>query len=145
MRIADRILGAVGLALGVAFIWGATHIQTGFIVDPLGPKTFPFIIGGLLAIGSVFVLLMPDPEPTWPRLTRALEVVAAAAVLIGYAQALDPAGFVVSTALAGALLSWRLGSRLLGAALTGIGISVGIYVLFHLVLGMSLAKGPWGF
>lgn len=145
MRIADRVLGTVGLALGVAFIWGATRIQTGFIVDPLGPKTFPVIIGSVLAIGSLFVLLMPEPEPAWPRLSRALEVVAAAAVLIGYALALDPAGFVLSTAVAGALLSWRLGGSLRGAVLTGVGISVGIYVLFHLILGLSLAKGPWGF
>jgi putative tricarboxylic transport membrane protein len=29
--------------------------------------------------------------------------------------------------------------------IAGIVISVGIYVIFHLVLGLSLAKGPWGF
>jgi putative tricarboxylic transport membrane protein len=28
---------------------------------------------------------------------------------------------------------------------TGVGVSVGIYTIFHLVLGLSLAKGPFGF
>jgi len=43
------------------------------------------------------------------------------------------------------LLSWRLGSAPVWAAVSGVGISVGIYVVFHLVLGLSLAKGPLGF
>ena len=141
----DRILGAAGLALGAAFIWGASAIETGFIVDPLGPRTFPIIIGSLLVIASAFVLLRPDPEPEWPIGGRALEIVGAVAVLIAYALALEPVGFVIATAVAAALLSWRLGSPPLWAAVSGVGISVGIYAVFHLVLGLSLAKGPLGF
>lgn len=141
----DRILGAAGLALAAAFVWGASSIETGFIVDPLGPQKFPFIIGGVLAIASAYVLLRPDPAPEWPVRGRVLEIVGAVVVLIGYALALEPVGFVVSTAIAAALLSWRLGSPPLWAAVSGVGISVGIYVVFHLVLGLSLAKGPLGF
>lgn len=145
MKTSDRILGAVGLVMGVAYIFGATLIQTGFIVDPLGPKSFPIIIGALLVISALFVLLMPDPEPEWPALARGLEVVAAIVVLVGYALVLEPLGFVIATAVAASLLSWRLGGTLVGSAVSGVGISVGIYVLFHLVLGLSLARGPWGF
>lgn len=141
----DRILGAVCLLLGVAFIWGAARVQVGFIVDPLGPRSFPVIIGIVLILGALFVLLRPDPEPQWPVLSRALEIIAAVAVLIGYALALEPVGFVIATAVAAALLSWRLGSTLGGAMMSGVGISVGIYTVFHLILGLSLAKGPLGF
>jgi putative tricarboxylic transport membrane protein len=141
----DRILGAACLALGAAFVWGASGIETGFIVDPLGPRTFPIIIGSLLAIASAYVLLRPDPEPEWPVRGKALEIVGAVIVLVGYALALEPVGFVIATAVAAALLSWRLGSRPVWAAVSGLGISLGIYVVFHLVLGLSLAKGPLGF
>jgi putative tricarboxylic transport membrane protein len=141
----DRILGAVGLILGVAFIWGATLIETGFIVDALGPKTFPIIIGSVLVLSAGYALVRPDPEPAWPALGGALEILGAVAVLVGYALALEPVGFVISTAVAAALLSWRLGSGPLGGALCGIGISAGIYVIFHLILGLSLARGPLGF
>jgi putative tricarboxylic transport membrane protein len=141
----DRILGAACLALAAAFVWGASGIETGFIVDPLGPRTFPIIIGSLLAIASAYVLLRPDPEPEWPVRGKALEIVGAVVVLIGYALALEPVGFVIATAVAAALLSWRLGSRPVWAAVSGLGISLGIYVVFHLVLGLSLAKGPLGF
>ena len=145
MRRSDRILAAVCLALGAAYIWSASEIETGFIVDPLGPKTFPIIIGCLLVIASAVVLLRPDPEPEWPVGGRALEIVGAVGVLIGYALALELVGFVIATAIAAALLSWRLGSPPVWAAVTGIGISVGIFAVFHLALGLSLAKGPLGF
>ena len=55
------------------------------------------------------------------------------------------AGFVIATAFAAAYLAWRLGSGPFEAVAVGIGTSVGIYVVFHLVLGLSLARGPWGF
>jgi putative tricarboxylic transport membrane protein len=141
----DRILGAVGLLLGVAFVWGATLIETGFMMDALGPKSFPIIIGSVLVLGSGYVLLRPDPEPAWPALSGVFEIVGAVAVLVGYAFALEPVGFVISTAVAAALLSWRLGSPPLWGAVSGIGISLGIYVVFHLILGLSLARGPLGF
>jgi putative tricarboxylic transport membrane protein len=141
----DRILGAVGLILGVAFIWGATLIEVGFIVDPLGPQTFPTIIGSVLVLGSGYVLVRPDPQPAWPALGGALEIAGAVAVLVGYTYALEAVGFVISTAVAAALISWRLGSKPVWGAVTGLGISLGIYVVFHLILGLSLARGPLGF
>jgi putative tricarboxylic transport membrane protein len=141
----DRLLGAIGLIVGVAFIWGATQIETGFIVDPLGPRSFPVIIGVVLALASLYILLRPDAEPEWPPLPRWLEIGAAVAVLVGYTLALEPLGFVIATAIASALLSWRLGSRPHWALVAGVGISLGIYAIFHLILGLTLAKGPLGF
>ncbi|MGF1622762.1 MAG: tripartite tricarboxylate transporter TctB family protein [Rhodomicrobiaceae bacterium] len=141
----DRVLGAIGLVLGVAFIWSATAIETGFIVDPLGPRQFPIIIGSVLTLASLFVLLRPDPEPHWPEFSRAMEIVIAIGVLVGYALFLEDLGFVIATAIAASLLSWRLGSQLHWSLVTGVGVSLGIYTIFHLVLGLSLAKGPFGF
>ena len=65
--------------------------------------------------------------------------------MVAYAMVLRELGFVVSTALASALLSWRLGATPVKAAIAGVSIAVGIYVCFHLILGLSLARGPWGF
>ncbi|MCA1972740.1 MAG: tripartite tricarboxylate transporter TctB family protein [Caenispirillum sp.] len=141
----DRIFGGVGLALAAFFIWQATQIELGFSSDPLGPRSFPIIIGGVMALACIYPLVKPDPEADWPGIGRLLEIALAVAVLIAYALALPIVGFVLATAVAAGILSWRLGSRPTGAALAGIGISVGIYVVFHLVLGLSLARGPWGF
>jgi putative tricarboxylic transport membrane protein len=141
----DRLFGAVCLVIGAAFIWGAASIETGFIVDPLGPSTFPIIIGGLLMVSAVIMIARPDPEPDWPSAAGIGEIGLAIAVLVAYALLLKPIGFVPATTLAAAALGWRLGARPLWAIAGGAGIAFGIYVVFHLVLGLSLARGPLGF
>lgn len=143
--MSDRLLGGILLALALAFIAGAMQIKSAIVFDALGPKSFPIIVGVLLALASLYPLFRPDPEPDWPSPARGLEIVATLGVMIAYALLLEPLGFVIATALAAAILSWRLGAPLAVAALAGIGISVGIYVVFHLLLGLSLARGPLGF
>lgn len=143
--MSDRLFGAVCLAVAGFLIWRSTLIETGFIVDPLGPKAFPILVGSVLGVAGLFPLLKPDPEPAWPQRAGFLEIAIAIAVMVGYALLLPEIGFVVSTAVAATILSWRLGSTLVQSIAAGIAISVGIYVIFHLVLGLSLARGPWGF
>lgn len=143
--MSDRIFGGVGLALAVFYLWAASIIPDSFMVDVVGPRTFPYIIGVILTICSVFFLLRPDAEPTWPRLRDFGEIVYAAAVLFLYAWILPTAGFVISTVFATAYLTWRLETRPLNALVVGVATSVGIYVVFHEILGLSLARGPFGF
>ena len=142
--MADRILGVIGLALAAFYIWQATQIQVSFISDPIGAKTFPIIIGLLLGISSLVILLRPDPEPDWPVAGRLMEIGAAILVLLAYAYFLPDLGFVIATTLAAAYLAWRLGAPPLHAIAAGVAIAVGIYVVFHLILGLSLARGPFG-
>lgn len=143
--MSDRIMGGVGLLLAAFFIWQATLIQESFISDPVGPKIFPIIIGGLVGLSSLAIILKPDDDPEWPDFSRLFEVGLTVAVMIAYAYALPTAGFVVSTAVAAGYLSWRLGTPPVKAAVAGAVIAIGIYVVFHLILGLSLARGPWGF
>lgn len=143
--MSDRIMGGVGLLLAAFFIWQATLIQESFISDPVGPKIFPIIIGGLVGLSSLAIFFKPDDEPAWPDFSRLFEVGLTVAVMIAYAYALPSAGFVVSTAVAAGYLSWRLGTPPVKAAVAGAVIAIGIYVVFHLILGLSLARGPWGF
>ncbi len=143
--MSDRLFGGITLLLALAFIAGATQIEAALIFDSLGPSAFPIIIGVLLAISSVYLILRPDPEPDWPAARRVVEIVLALVVMLAYTFLLEPLGFVLATAIAASLLSWRLGAPLAVAGLSGVGIAVGIYVVFHLILGLSLARGPWGF
>ncbi|EKF43864.1 tripartite tricarboxylate transporter TctB family protein [Nitratireductor indicus] len=143
--MSDRIFGVFGLLLAGFYLWQASVIELSFISDPFGPRAFPYIIGVVLAIASAVVLWKPDTEPEWPAFSRLFEIGIAAAVMIAYAMFLKDYGFVACTTVAAAYLSWRLGARPVSAAIAGVAIAVGIYVIFHLVLGLSLARGPWGF
>lgn len=143
--MSDRIFGVFGFLLAVFYVWQATQIELSFISDPFGPKAFPFMIGTVLAISSAIIVLKPDTEPEWPTFARLFEIGMATAVMIAYALFLKDYGFVACTAVAASYLSWRLGSSPVSAIIAGVLIAVGIYVIFHLVLGLSLARGPWGF
>ena len=143
--MSDRVFGAVGLALAVFFVWGATQIELSFISDPVGPRTFPMIIGVVLGLASLVALIRPDAEPHWPGLGRLAEIAVAAGVMVAYALLLPELGFVIATALAAGFLTWRLGTAPVWAVVSGILIALGIYVVFHLILGLSLARGPLGF
>ena len=143
--MSDRIFGGIGLLLAAFFIWGATQIELSFISDPVGPRTFPMIIGAVLGLASLVILLRPDAEPHWPPLGRIAEIAGAVAVMVAYALLLPKLGFVIATAGASGILTWRLGTRPVWAVVTGIATSLGIYAVFHLVLGLSLARGPLGF
>lgn len=143
--MSDRIFGVVGLLLAIGFAFAALAIEESFLSDAVGPKAFPLIIAAVLGLSSISIALKPDASPTWPDLSRLVEIAAAVVVMVLYAELLPVIGFVFATALAAAYLTWRLGSGPIASVLTGVGTSVGIYAVFHLVLGLSLARGPLGF
>ncbi|MEP1934364.1 MAG: tripartite tricarboxylate transporter TctB family protein [Roseibium sp.] len=143
--MSDRIFGVVGLVLAFGYAWAALIIEESFLSDAVGPKAFPLIIAGVLALSSLAIIAKPDTAPDWPPLGRLMEVAMAVLVMILYAIMLPELGFVFATALAATYLTWRLGSTPVSSVIAGSLTSVGIYVIFHLVLGLSLAKGPLGF
>lgn len=143
--MSDRIFGGIGVVLAIFFIWQATLIQESFIQDAVGPKVFPVIIGSVLGLSSLFFVLKPDPEPSWPRFGGLAEIGLAALVMVVYAMALPELGFGISTAIAAAYITWRLETPPLKAIIAGVSISAGLYIVFRLILGLSLARGPLGF
>ena len=143
--MSDRIFGLFGLVLAAFYFWATSIIPDSFMIDVVGPRAFPYIVGTVLAICSLYILLRPDAEPDWPKIIDFIEIIFAAAVMFLYGWALSRVGFVIATIFTTAYLTWRLGSKPLGSLITGVATSAGIYVVFHLILGLSLAKGPLGF
>lgn len=143
--MSDRILGLVALFAGLAYAFAATGIPTSFLSDPVGPKTFPMILGGIGALCGVLIALKPDrPGPTWPTGRTWLSLILAAAVLTGYAFTLKPLGFLIPTAIAATVLSYQIRPHAPYALATGAGLSVGLYIVFRFALGLSLAAVPRG-
>ncbi len=138
----DRIFGLVVFVVALALIAGALQLQTSFLADPVGSKTFPILIGSIAAICGGYLMWKPDPEPDWPQPLVFVNLAIAVAVMVGYAFALKPMGFLIPTAIAAGILSYQIGPRVVPAILTGIGLSGGLFVLFKYVLGLGLVALP---
>jgi len=141
----DRIFGFITLGVSVFYFWAASITELSFISDPVGPKKFPYIVAFFLAVSSLVLIFKPDAKPQWPEIRKIIEIIITAAILIIYATILPDLGFTISTTLMATFLAWRLGATVLKAFIAGAIISVTIFVLFRLVLGLSLAIGPLGF
>ena len=143
--MSDRIFASICIALAVLMGWGATIIEESFIQDPLGPKAFPLVIAVVLAACGVAMFLRPDEDPVWPHRRKQIQLLWTIGAMILYVQFLPVVGFLIATAIGAGFLSWQLGASVKQACWGGFGISVSIYVVFKLVLGLSLARGPFGF
>ena len=141
---ADRIFGAVMIVLALGYILSAMNIQTSFISDPVGPRIFPYMVAGVVIVCALVMVLKPDPDAEWPGPLMALKIAAALAILVGYALLIQPLGFIIPTVLASAALSYMISPRPVQAALAGLGLGVGLYGLFKVVLGLGLVAFPRG-
>ena len=142
--MSDRIFGAAMILLALGYALSASTIQIPLFPDPMGPRLFPYIVAAGVALCGAIMVLRPDPDPEWPLMPVLANLAVAALVMVAYAYALKPLGFLIPTALAATVLSYQLSPRPLPALLTGVGLSVGLFVLFRYILGLSLMPVPKG-
>ncbi len=142
--VSDRIFGLVVTLAALAYVVSATQIQTSFMADPVGPKTFPILVGCVAILCGVIVMIRPDPDPDWPAMRTFASLAVAVAVLVAYAYALKPMGFLIPTAIAASVLSYQIEPRPKNAVLAGFGLSIGLFLIFKFALGLGLVAFPKG-
>lgn len=134
---ADRIFGLITLITAVAYLAAATQIQTNFFSGEFLPKLFPYMIGGIAALCSLTILYKPDPNPDFPDGPTWGAMAVAVIVLAIYSVLLSPLGFILPTAVAAGVLSYQISPRVMPALASGIGLSLGLFVLFKFALGLG--------
>ncbi|TFF23164.1 tripartite tricarboxylate transporter TctB family protein [Jiella endophytica] len=140
--MADRIFAGVLLLVAIGYtIIAFTVIHAPFQYDPLGPESWPRILGIVAIPCILFVLAKPDvaslgvPAKTWGRLA------ALVMMLFAYAYLFQPLGFILATFAFCMALSLMLGSRLLPALAFSAGIGVAGYFLCTKLLELNLPAG----
>ena len=140
--MSDRLTGLITLVAALAFFISALRLESPFFADPLGPSAFPILISAVAGLAGMVMLLRPDAEPEWPAAATARRLVLATGILVFYAFGLKPLGFLLSTAVAAAALSYQIRASAARAAVTGICLSVGLFIIFKFALGLSLFALP---
>lgn len=150
----DKAQYGVAALLGVVgayTVYDATTLNVGF-GDPVGPRAFPYVIGGVLVVLAVLLALatargdVPEAEEgedvdltqraDWPTV---LKLVAALVFTIATVNWL---GWAISGAVVFTGSAWALGSRtLIRDVLVGLVLSVGSWYLFYVGLDIPLTPG----
>jgi len=140
---ADRIWGVVILVLGGAYLLEGIRIPPPAIGDPLGPRVFPTVLGGVMLVCAVGLLFRPRrreaPVIEWKFFAP---VVLLAGLLVAYAFSLAWLGYPLATLLFMVLAARMMGERsLVGSLPIALGFAVGVYLLFTKFLLIPLPAG----
>jgi putative tricarboxylic transport membrane protein len=149
--MADRWLAGFVLALSAVYLVATSRLPSLDIGDPLGPKAFPFLIGGLGCITAIWLIIetlrkrpavaTPDVAQP-PEQHHALAVIAVMAWMFVFYFLIERLGFLLSCAmfLAGLTGYFNRGRWLMNAAVC-LGFPLGVYFAFSEILGISLPRG----
>lgn len=137
MLRSDRVFGLVVILAALAYIASAFQLQTSFLSDPMGSKAFPIGLGVVAVICGAIMILKPDEETDWPSPGAAIKIMISVVVMIAYAYALKPLGFLLPTMLAAGILSYLITARIVFNVCVGVGLSIGLYLLFRYALGLE--------
>ncbi|MGB7432246.1 MAG: tripartite tricarboxylate transporter TctB family protein [Ahrensia sp.] len=140
--MADRIFHSILLVIAIGYtIIAFTVIKAPFQYDPLGPESWPRLLGILAIACSAWIVIKPDIASL--DLTRAtLSRIGLALVILSiYAYLFQPLGFVFSTWLFCIALGRMLGAGWLSSVIFGAIAGIGGYLLFTVVLDLNLPAG----
>ena len=140
--MSDRMTGLIVAVLALAFAAGASQLEEPFFADPLGPKAFPLLVSAVAFLAGATMVMRPDAEPAWPGLATLIRLAIATIILVAYAHALKPLGFLLPTAIASAALSYQIRPRARQSVVIGLALSAGLFVIFKYALGLGLFALP---
>jgi putative tricarboxylic transport membrane protein len=144
MNRGNRVWGIIICALGAFYLFEGFNLPPAAIGDPLGPLTFPTILGVSFMACGVYLAIKPGPRPTQPALVHRyfLQVLILFALLLLYSAGISWLGYLLATflfVLAGAFL---MGERSWGkGVLFSAAFSAGMFILF--VRGLTIPL-PFG-
>ncbi|TVP44077.1 MAG: tripartite tricarboxylate transporter TctB family protein [Gemmatimonadales bacterium] len=138
----NRVAGAGLLVLAAVAAWLARGYTVNFIADPVGPRAFPWVAAGLIAVGATFMLLRPE-ERAGPSLPSGrLRPFLLALVALGLYPVLLPLlGFITTTAGVMWVLARLFGGRAVPSAAASLGLAAAMYLLFVYLLSVPLPLG----
>jgi hypothetical protein len=152
MKKADLITGCVLMALSGFVIWESLRMPPSATFGP-GPGFLPFWIGVIVA-GLALILFLtawmrrvdPDAPPLFPGRSALTAVGLVLLALALYTIFMETLGFLANTLLfVTFLMAVVQRAGLKTTAAVAVLTTAGLYTVFHLLLGITLPRSPFGF
>ena len=152
-RWGELVLALATTTLGVYVLAAAGGITVPGSTNTLGPRAFPYLVGGMLVVAGVVLVVLvlsgrageeeggEDVDPTVR--TDWLTVVLIVVILVVHVFAINVIGWPFAAAILFAGAAVVLGARpWWRAALAGLVLGLVVQVIFGGLLGLSLPAGP---
>ncbi|KAA8667237.1 MULTISPECIES: tripartite tricarboxylate transporter TctB family protein [Pantoea] len=141
--MSDRIFAAVWLVLCIVGMVIAWQIQSEYSYEPVGPRPFPLLLLGLMAICAVMMLLRKPDAVQWPVAATLKKLLALCVMLMVYGWLFEKLGFALCTTLLTFGIGMLFGARWWAAVLSGVVMGVALFYAFDRLLDVTLPVGSW--
>ncbi|MFF7706868.1 tripartite tricarboxylate transporter TctB family protein [Pseudomonas sp. NPDC007930] len=144
--LVQRLFAAALLAVCAGLAIMAWPYQAPFSYEPVGPRAYPLLMLGLMAVALLYLLVRPtaiahsEDEPPLDRATLT-KIGACTVLLLVFAGLFEPLGFILSSALIGIPMARLYGGKWLPSVVIVGAMSVLLYVLFDRVMDVPLPMG----
>jgi putative tricarboxylic transport membrane protein len=143
--MSDRILGVACVVLAIAMAWFAQDYAPPISYEPVGPRAFPRLLAGLMAVGGTWLAFKP-PIVENPFQGGAIKLIVLSMVTVFfYAFLFQMLGFTLATALMAVPVGMAFGGTWRQSLLGGAGLGVGLFLLFDKALDVVLPTGIFSF
>jgi putative tricarboxylic transport membrane protein len=137
----DRLLGTACVIAAACMAWAAHGYAAAFSYEPVGPRAFPLLLSGLLALGGLWLVARPEPDAgQWTHVPFKLTALCVGAVFL-YAVGFEKVGFPLATALLAVPVGMAFGGNALKSFAVGIAMGIGLYFMFDRLLDVMLPAG----
>ena len=171
--MANRLLGIGCLLLGAAMAWASRSYAADISYEPVGPRAFPLLLAAIFALIGAWLLVtggrrvaeppapssvtLAEPLPAGGAAEAATAIVPAApannlvavamcaVAVVVYGALFQPLGFVLATTLMAVPVCKAFGGTLKAGLLGGLGLGLGLFLLFDKVLDVILPTGVLSF
>ena len=149
MKKVEVIPALVWAIIGIIICAASAGLRLGSWRHP-EPGLFPFLMGCVIILLSVSLtipqfLKKSQQGKIWPNPDGLKRIIAVFALLVFYALALEPLGFIPCTFVFFVAIFKSLGQKSWRyAVLTGITVAVLAHVVFQIWLKTNLPRGPLG-
>jgi putative tricarboxylic transport membrane protein len=139
--MSDRILGAVCVVASAGMAWAARDYAAAISYEPVGPRAFPLLLAGLMAIGGSWLVLRPTLRAGVFRDVPLKATAFTALAVLVYALLFEILGFALATALMAVPVGMAFGGSWMQSLAAGAGLGFTLYFLFDKLLDVVLPTG----
>lgn len=143
--MSDRILGGVCLVAAAGMAWAAQNYAAAISYEPVGPRAFPLLLSVLVAIGGLWLVIKPTMRGGAVDLANVRRIGLSALSVIVYCLLFQQLGFTLATALMAVPVGMAFGGSWWKSLLGGIGLGIGLFLLFDKLLDVVLPTGVLSF